>query len=475
MNRIEPIQRQLLNVPFIDNSMSYYELLSKLMGYINLLIDSANGQDSQIEELKNLYNELSDFLNEYLGSPDFIVRLNEKLDEMSQDGTLATIINQQIFADINQDIADVQTDLSTLSDTVSKISDRKFLFIGDSWATSASVFTTKSWVDYTIENLGLQRGVNAFVSQLGSTGITTSVATPNFGTVDFNKLIDVAPSFDVSLTNKNIITDIVICGGTNDYNKTYSELLTNALIIKNTIKTQYKNVKNVYLGFLGMWIDSTDHRRMLQSVYGYYSTIASKCGFIFIDKAYHATKLYLTNTPVHPDKTIAGWAFHPNDYGSELIANYVSQALIGGSFNFTVPHNQMNITLENEFSLYIPNGGTVPIYSYIEGDTVGVFVYNPFTLYNTNTSGSFVMNGGKVLIGSFTNSCLNPLANRNVSIPTTVSLVNTHANTRVSIPAGLLIEEGKIYVTIYGEPNTFTQDFYIEICQCFGTIPRHLC
>lgn len=106
---IRPFQAFVYNsIPTLfDNSLSYYELLSKFLGYLNILIDSANSQGQQIEELTRLYNELSDFLNDYLNSPEFRENLSVKLDEMASDGTLARIINEDIFNLINNNIVTV--------------------------------------------------------------------------------------------------------------------------------------------------------------------------------------------------------------------------------------------------------------------------------------------------------------------------------------------------------------------------------
>lgn len=470
IERLDIIIQKTLPLVY-DDSLSYLEFLAKVVAKVNEAIE-----------------ELNIYLNQDLQS-----YVEQKLIAWKDDGTLDNIISESIlnigdrqYTEQNYvtngetvtsslDALDVgvTTQLAEIVTSIDKLNTRKFLFVGDSWATSNSEFNTKSWVDYTIEKLGLTKGVTAFKANLGGTGVATSVITPHFGAVDFNRLIEVAQSFDASLASKDIITDIVICGGTNDHNKTSPDIVNGMVTIKNTIKRDYKNVRNIYIGFLGCWAGNYPNQHLIAQCFNYYSEGAAFIGATFISDAFKAMKLYLTNKPVLPPSSVSGWNFHPNDYGSELISRYISQKLIGGEYKHSVQNTLMNIALENEFSLFLPSGGNIPIYSYIEKDVVGVLVNSPFTLLNANSNSIFNLNGGKILIGSFTNSCLDPLANRNATINVTLSV--TYTGERKTMPGALLFEEGKIYLITFTEPSTFIEQFYIEITQGYGTIDRYLC
>lgn len=75
------------------DELSYYELLNKVIERCN--------------EIGITVNELIDYVNHYFDSLDVQNMINAKLDEMAQDGTLADLINNKIFNDLNTKIDDV--------------------------------------------------------------------------------------------------------------------------------------------------------------------------------------------------------------------------------------------------------------------------------------------------------------------------------------------------------------------------------
>lgn len=94
----------LQNFPFIEadfDAITYYQLLCKIAEYLNKVIDDNNLIGEQTEKLTNAYNELQEYVNHYFDNLDIQEEINNKLDEMAQDGTLAEIINKQIFQELN--------------------------------------------------------------------------------------------------------------------------------------------------------------------------------------------------------------------------------------------------------------------------------------------------------------------------------------------------------------------------------------
>lgn len=75
-----------------DDSLSYYELLNKVVVYLNNTIaDVANVEDN-VTALHEAYVSLQDFVNDYVDTLDFPAEVNRRLDEMASDGTLTTLI-----------------------------------------------------------------------------------------------------------------------------------------------------------------------------------------------------------------------------------------------------------------------------------------------------------------------------------------------------------------------------------------------
>lgn len=89
----------LTNFPFIEedfDALTYYELLCKVVEYLNKVIDTTNAIGTQTEELTNAFNELKSYVDNYFTNLDVQTEINNKLDEMAQDGTLQQIISSYL-------------------------------------------------------------------------------------------------------------------------------------------------------------------------------------------------------------------------------------------------------------------------------------------------------------------------------------------------------------------------------------------
>ena len=81
------------NFPFLEDdfdALTDYELFCKICGYVI-------GYSKDNEEMKKKIAELE----HYFDTLDVQEEINNKLDEMASDGTLATIINQEIFTELD--------------------------------------------------------------------------------------------------------------------------------------------------------------------------------------------------------------------------------------------------------------------------------------------------------------------------------------------------------------------------------------
>ena len=74
-----------------DDSLSYYEVLCKLVTYVNGLRDDVIKLGEDVSDLNKLYNELAKLLDEYFnkGVQDSV---NKKLDEMAGEGYFDDIL-----------------------------------------------------------------------------------------------------------------------------------------------------------------------------------------------------------------------------------------------------------------------------------------------------------------------------------------------------------------------------------------------
>ena len=107
----------LENFPFIEadfDALTNWQLFCKLGKEINKIINSVNLSGDQVETLTNAFNELQNYVNNYFNNLDVQEEINNKLDEMVQDGTLAQIINEQIFNELNDKVNQNTSDIEKL-------------------------------------------------------------------------------------------------------------------------------------------------------------------------------------------------------------------------------------------------------------------------------------------------------------------------------------------------------------------------
>ena len=76
-------------------TMTYYEMLVWFTEYMkNTIIPTINNNGLAVEELQNKYIELKSYVDNYFTNLDVQQEINNKLDQMVQDGSLQTIIEK---------------------------------------------------------------------------------------------------------------------------------------------------------------------------------------------------------------------------------------------------------------------------------------------------------------------------------------------------------------------------------------------
>lgn len=71
-----------------DDSLSYYELLCKVVDYLNNMGDDVNTLASDVNNINKAYLELQQYVNNYFQSLDIQEEINNKLDELVSSGRL---------------------------------------------------------------------------------------------------------------------------------------------------------------------------------------------------------------------------------------------------------------------------------------------------------------------------------------------------------------------------------------------------
>lgn len=116
---LSPFKRMVMTIGTLPTafteSMTYYEALAYFTKYLEETVIPAVNQNAEAtKELQRLFTELKSYVDNYFDNLDVQTEINNKLDAMVTDGTLARIINQEIFGELNQAISEIQSDVSAI-------------------------------------------------------------------------------------------------------------------------------------------------------------------------------------------------------------------------------------------------------------------------------------------------------------------------------------------------------------------------
>ena len=85
-----------------DDSLSYYELLCKVVDYLNKAMEDVETLHGDVTSLHTAYTELQNYVNNYFSTLDVQTEINNKLDSMAKDGSLTNLIKAYIDPLVNE-------------------------------------------------------------------------------------------------------------------------------------------------------------------------------------------------------------------------------------------------------------------------------------------------------------------------------------------------------------------------------------
>lgn len=93
-------------------SMTYEEQLVWLCNYLTqTIIPTINNNAEAVKEVQDLVLQLQEYINNYFDNLDVQEEINNKLDEMVEDGTLAELLNETIFSELNEKVDNIQSEV----------------------------------------------------------------------------------------------------------------------------------------------------------------------------------------------------------------------------------------------------------------------------------------------------------------------------------------------------------------------------
>lgn len=113
------------NIPSVyDNTLSYYDELTKLIGYIEtVILPTVNTNTTDIEKLNESFKQLKSYVDNYFNNLDVQEEINNKLDEMAEDGTLQEIVATYLQSNVTwtfDNIADMQSATNLIAGSYAK-------------------------------------------------------------------------------------------------------------------------------------------------------------------------------------------------------------------------------------------------------------------------------------------------------------------------------------------------------------------
>lgn len=267
VNELKPFRFWCQHVlPLVyDDSLSYYELLCKVVNYLNEMADKISLIDPFVGAITQEMQALKDYVDNWIESAHLDEEIDEYIDAKfaSQEFTtmLTTIVNTAVSQQLvpignrvtalEETTASHTTDLNKIKPQLKAVAENKFnygktLFIGDSWGAawnSPEGTASTSFEDVIASDLGI---TNYFKYNEGGAGF----AYPNGHW--YGELIE--RFCTEHSADKANITNLFIIGGQNDLsdpavNYVYSDTQYECKWINNYIKNNLPNAK-VWVGMV---------------------------------------------------------------------------------------------------------------------------------------------------------------------------------------------------------------------------------
>ena len=274
-----------------DNSLSYYELLCKVVAKINEIVPVTNEISQNIESV-----------------------VNEILTEWLEDGTLEEIIGSAL--------GDLQNDIDAVSDRVSTIEKKyipfkltgvKTILIGNSYAAGTGGTNGRGWCYYFEEITGVDAYV---IHQNGGDFIAPGNQNASYPNVT---AVQALTNYANTLTTaqKNEVKLIVYGGGYNDHNYIGTSLVTAVTNFVTTARTLFPNAKVVIVPmYCGAKFTSSD----LFHYGNYIAKGALEAGAVTTENAF----TWLYGRGFHNEDNI-----HPTDSGYKVLGYYTASLVQG--------------------------------------------------------------------------------------------------------------------------------------------------
>ncbi len=315
------------------NSLTYEEQLLWLCQYLEkTVIPAINNNANAVAELQALYETLKSYVDNYFENLNVQNEINNKLDQMVTDGTFDNILNQELLSDINNKV-----------DNIFNIQNENFiggtLIIGDSYSVST---VDNVWTN-TFKNLINCPDDMFFNLSRDGYGFTKG---------DFHRILNNAIS---TISNPDIIRNIIVVGGCNEINANYTSILSKAQTFLLSATNHFPNAR-VFVGMIGTinYQNGQEARFKLKSdvLQAYQDCVKNipRCHYLNNIQYVFQNSVLIQNDGIHPTQE-----------GQDRLAENIYQTLLTGTTNISYSEYHDTISafypsnISSDITIYINN------------------------------------------------------------------------------------------------------------------------
>lgn len=223
-----------------DDSLSYYELLCKVVDYLNKVIQEVNALGDDVTQLAQLFNQLKEYVDNYFNNLDVQEEIDKKLDEMVATGKFAELLTAYTKVRLNVAwFVEGELSSSNISEAIlSALAISKYIYIPSGNYSFNCVITSD--IDLELDKDCFITGANAQPA-LKITGKSVKISGGNVYSGDGTGRTMVANSESLGIIElyeckNNVISNI---------NVPYSNF-PNVFLVQDCVNTTFENITSNY-------------------------------------------------------------------------------------------------------------------------------------------------------------------------------------------------------------------------------------